>query len=284
MVDSSTSLREGSVWQVICEAGEVKGRKFFNLGFNAASCWRRSRTLFCRGLEVWSRFLSHLIEQGWQVWTGCAYHKVQPVSLPQVVIAQKCSLLQLFASQHQLLVTRADVQLGFHQLLQRGFLLMIPSISCKILPSGFRLSHREWRQRCTLLPGESSPSPSSPPEGREGCSSEMFTVEMQNIARLNIYLHSCISVWNQIEHQESQKIPKFELFQYVWSGWRRCQPSWNFWILLHYDEQLSISSQPELMNWVTVVCSSSCLGAAMTAVTRRKTTFYNILAFSACQI
>ena len=53
-----------------------------------------------------------------------------------------------------------------------------------------------------------------------------------NIAQLNIYLHSCICVWNQIEHQESQKIPKFELFQYVWSGWRRCQASWNFWILL----------------------------------------------------
>ena len=54
------------------------------------------------------------------MWTGCAYHKVQPVSLPQVVVTKQRSLLQLFASQHQLLVTRADIQLGFDQLLQRA--------------------------------------------------------------------------------------------------------------------------------------------------------------------
>ena len=51
------------------------------------------------------------------------YHKVKPVSFTQVIIAQKGPLLQLFPPQHQLLVTRTDVQLGLHQLLQKTWIL-----------------------------------------------------------------------------------------------------------------------------------------------------------------
>ena len=51
------------------------------------------------------------------------YHKVKPVSFTQVIIAQKSPLLQLLPPQHQLLVTRTNVQLGLHQLLQKTRIL-----------------------------------------------------------------------------------------------------------------------------------------------------------------
>ena len=177
MVDSRTSRREGSVWY---KTGKVKEKKFYCSDIfllPGSQCSRlQVSKLRLAGLEL------PLFSPG-----RARFANVK-VNLVSCLIPQGAAGLPPEGCSHQGEFPPAAFYPSASTSGPPGWcsagLSPAPEmwfssyLAFSTLPWGSQPSPREWRRRCTLLLEESSPSPSSPPEGREGCCSEMFTLEM----------------------------------------------------------------------------------------------------------